>query len=891
MALTNSSIRVFAYALLTLTSSAPLIVGQNTLAAGTPSVGPTVYVAPWGSDHNSGTLQAPWATLHHASFLLEAGETIILRGGLYVNDYLIIPAGVATQQQPITVTAYPGEVPMLTGAGPYGTEITTYSPAVIDGLTFQRPDSNDVVDIWSSDVTVQNCTFKETGGQFVRINGVSNVIVQNNIFDTNGYIDTDGENDAIVMLGASNILIQNNYGTRNGHYFADAIYNPAYGPSKNIVLRDNTIEQHWGGGIGETGQGSLNMLIENNRISHVGEGVAYIKTNFLLNASNNIVRDNVLTDESGWYENNGLLLAGQYNETNSSAENNRIYNNVFYNIGYVPIFLSQRQTSDTVFNYVMNNKIVNNILYQNETQGALFNSTPTTDYIFLETFHSPNKPWPFFPYYNYISNNIIGDDPGNNDVIQYSTPSTYDEWTLNAVQTSYSSYISGNIQANPEFVNANAGDFELASSSPAVGAGAHLAHATAAGTSTAVPVDDPYYFTNGFGVVPGDSIKIGHNAPVTVTAVNYQSRVLTVSSAVSFSRGDTVDLANFNGSAPDLGAFEYSQSAPQSYNVGAATQNATSAEVSWTTSSDATGQVEYGATSAYGQTSLLNSSPETTHTTLLSGLQPNTTYHYAVISTNATGGRTISSDSTFTTPRASGPAIGNPSVSNIGLVGSGNSATAKATISWTTNEAATTQVVYNSGLWHCTYFNATPVTNVSGATSHSVTLTGLVPNSTYHYAVQSSDLSGHTSYSGDLFFTTPAVSAAGPALSAITVNASSGARGWFAAPNGQGYAPSGKTCCGYSFAQATISWKTNVAAHANTILLMPITIGGNVETVELNNATQAAVSGNPAATIAPSLTIYQLAPNTTYEYRVQSTDASGHTTTSPTLQFTTPAID
>ena len=889
MVLTNRAIGIFVCGL--LASFGSLNVGQAAEPAATPSAGPTVYVAPWGNDGNSGSLQAPWATLQHVSFQLQPGETIVLRGGIYVNDYLIIPSGVATQQQPITVAAYPGEVPELVGAGPYGTVIATYSPTVVDGLSFIRPDVNDVVDIWSNYVIVQNCTFKETGGQFVRINGVSNVTVQNNVFDTNGYIDTDGENDAIVMLGASNILIQNNYGTRNGHYFADAIYNPSWGPSKNIVLRDNTIEQHWGGGIGETGQGSLNMLIENNRISHVGEGVAYIKTNLLLNASDNIVRNNLLTDESGWYENNGLLLAGQFNETNSSAENNRIYNNVFYNIGYLPIFLSQRQTSDSVFNYVTNNKIVNNILYQDETQGALFNSPATTVYIFAETFHSPNMPWPFFPYNNYILNNIIGHDPGNNDVIQYSTPATYDDWTLSTVQSSYAGYISDNIQANPEFVNAGAGNFELAGGSPAIATGAHLAHATASGASTSVPVDDPYFFTNGYGVVPGDSVKIGRNSPVSVTAVNYASKVLTVSSAVTFNTGDAVDLANYNGSAPDMGAFEYSSSAPEAFNIAAAVQNATSAEISWTSSANATGQVEFGASSSYGQTSLLNSALATTHSFTLSGLQPSTTYHYAVISTNATGGRSVSSDATFTTPRAAGPVIGNPSVSQITLSGTGTSATANATIRWTTDETATTQVVYNSGLWHCTYFNATPVTNVSGSTSHQVTLTGLAPNSTYHYAVQSSDRSGRTSYSSDLVFTTPAVAAPGPVLSAITVNASSGATGWFAAPNGHGFAPSGKNCCGYSFAQATISWKSNVAASANTVLLMPITIGGSVETVSLNGTTQAAVSGNPAATTTPSLTIYQLAPNTTYEYRVQSTDASGHTTTSPTLQFTTPAIN
>ena len=892
--MTNTTIGICICGL--LVSSALVTVAQDTVSAATPSSsGPRYYVAPWGNDGNSGSLQAPWATLHHASYLLEPGETIILRGGIYVNDYLTVPSGVTTQQQPITVAAYPGEVPMLSGSGPYGTIISIYSPTVIDGLTCMRSDTNDVVDIWASYVTVQNCTFKETNGQFIRINGTSNITIQNNVLDTNGYIDTDGEDDAIVMLGASNVLIQNNYGTRNGHYFADAIYNSAFGPSKNIVLRDNTIEQHWGGGIGETGQGSLNMLVENNRISHVGEGVAYIKSDLLLIASNNIVRNNILAKEAGWYQNNGIVLTGEETPVNSSSENNRIYNNVFYEIGYAPIFLSQRQGTDgsgaVVFNYVTKNRIVNNIFYQDETQGATFYSPATSVYIFAETYHSPNNPWPFYPYYNYVQNNIIGDDPGNNDLFQYSTPTDYYTWTLSAVQSSYSTYIYDNIQANPEFVNADGGNFELTGSSPAIGAGAHLTHTSAAGTSSAVPVNDPYYFTDGFGVVPGDSIKIGHNSPVMVTAVNYSSAVLTVSSQVTFNSGDAVDLANFNGSAPDMGAFEYSASAPEIFNLSAAPENATSAAVSWSTGSSATGQVEYGTSSAYGQTSLLNSNFGTAHTITVSGLQPSTTYHYAVISTSTAGGRSVSADQTFTTPRAPGPVISVPSVGNIALVGSGSSATAKANISWTTDDPATTQVVFNAGLWHCTYFNATAVVDVSGSTSHVVTLTGLVPNATYHYAVQSTDRSGRTSYSSDGVFVTPAAPAPGPVISQISVSATSGATGWFAAPNGQGFAPSGKNCCGYFFSQTTISWKTNVSAKANTVLLMPISIGGSVETVELNSSTQGAVSGNPAATTTPALTIYQLAPNTTYEYRVQSTDSTGNTTTSPTLQFTTPALN
>lgn len=890
----NTTIRISVCGLL-MSISGSRLLAQDILSAGSVSRslgnGPVYYVAPWGNDRNSGSLDAPWATLRHISYSLQAGETLVLRGGIYPNDSLTVPSGVASQNQPITVAAYPGEVPVLTGSAPYGVVISINSPTIIDGITFFRSQANDVLDIWSSYVTVQNCTFKENNGQFIRTDGASNVVIQHNIFDTNGYIDTDGENDAIALLGGSNILIQNNYATRNGHYFADAVYFPEFGPSKNVILRDNTIEQHWGGGIAETGEGALNMLIEGNRISHVGEGVAYIKTGLELNASNNIVRNNIVSDIAGWYDNNGMVLTGQFNRASSNSDNNRIYNNVFYKIGYLPVFLSQRQTNDDEFNYVTNNKIVNNILFDNETQGGIFFDPPSTVYILAETFHSPNKQWPFFPYNNYFLNNIIGDDPANNDLFHYSTATYYDEWTLSAVERNYPSYISGNIQANPEFVNAHAGNFQLSASSPAIASGTHLTHTTASGNSTTIPVQDAYFFTDGFGLIDGDRIKIGHNSPVTVTGVNHIDRRLTVNSAVSFNTGDNVDLANYSGAAPDLGAFPYSSTPPEIYSLSAVPQNGTSANVSWETTESAAAQVEYGTTTAYGQTSLVSSSSANAHALTIAGLQPATTYHYAVISTASNGARSVSSDHTFTTPRAAGPGIDSPTVANITLSGSGNSATAEATIYWTTSEPGTAQVLYSSGGWHATYYNASAISDLTRSTSHAITLTGLLPNSTYHYAVQSTDAVGNTSYSSDYTFTTPPANAPGPVLSNISVNASSGATGWFPAPGGHGWAPAGMSCCGYSFSQATISWHTNVPTTANQILMMPTSIGGSVETVSLNSSTQAAVSGNPAATTTPALTIYQLAPSTTYEYRVQSTNAEGHTTTSPILRFTTPAVD
>jgi hypothetical protein len=69
----------------------------------------------------------------------------------------------------------------------------------------------------------------------------------------------------------------------------------------------------------------------------------------------------------------------------------------------------------------------------------------------------------------------------------------------------------------------------------------------------------------------------------------------------------------------------------------------------WTTDEPSTSQVEYGTTSQYGSSSTVNSSLVTSHSVVLSGLQPSTTYHYAVTSQDAQGNVNTSGDNVFTT--------------------------------------------------------------------------------------------------------------------------------------------------------------------------------------------------------------------------------------------------
>jgi hypothetical protein len=76
------------------------------------------------------------------------------------------------------------------------------------------------------------------------------------------------------------------------------------------------------------------------------------------------------------------------------------------------------------------------------------------------------------------------------------------------------------------------------------------------------------------------------------------------------------------------------------------------ATVSWATDEPADGQVEYGLTSAYGASTALDPSLVTGHAAVISGLVPDTVYHYRVKSRDAAGNLATSSDSTFRTAAA-----------------------------------------------------------------------------------------------------------------------------------------------------------------------------------------------------------------------------------------------
>ncbi len=75
----------------------------------------------------------------------------------------------------------------------------------------------------------------------------------------------------------------------------------------------------------------------------------------------------------------------------------------------------------------------------------------------------------------------------------------------------------------------------------------------------------------------------------------------------------------------------------------------TGATIQWTTDEDADGFVEYGPTTAYGQTGPLQAVRSTTHAVPLTGLTAKILYHARIASKDAFGNAATSSDLTFTT--------------------------------------------------------------------------------------------------------------------------------------------------------------------------------------------------------------------------------------------------
>ena len=91
------------------------------------------------------------------------------------------------------------------------------------------------------------------------------------------------------------------------------------------------------------------------------------------------------------------------------------------------------------------------------------------------------------------------------------------------------------------------------------------------------------------------------------------------------------------------------KAAPKIMNVNVSDISTDSCTINWGTDEPSDSQVEYGFTTGYGKTTILDDTLTLTHSQTLTGLQANTLYHFRVKSKDAKGNQAVSDDYTFTT--------------------------------------------------------------------------------------------------------------------------------------------------------------------------------------------------------------------------------------------------
>ena len=218
----------------------------------------TYYVqATGGSDSNPGTESRPFKTIQYAVNKLNAGDTLLVRSGTYVEVVVIRRSG--TVSAPITIAAYPGESPVIDGrAGVDGlnsglpTAGDLYGTQSRDGTGFRY---TPLVSVEASYITFEGIRVTRSMGRGIRIwkdnTTVTGVIIRDCEFSMSRI------SGLLVERGGENILIEDCDISRSAN-FAPYVRSSSeldWGGglvvkgSHKIVVRGTYIHENWGEGF------------------------------------------------------------------------------------------------------------------------------------------------------------------------------------------------------------------------------------------------------------------------------------------------------------------------------------------------------------------------------------------------------------------------------------------------------------------------------------------------------------------------------------------------------------------------------------------------------------------------------------------------------------------
>jgi hypothetical protein len=201
-------------------------------------------VSPTGSDSNVGSLSAPWRTVQKALGALSAGQRAFVRAGTYSQNLIMTRDGTATN--PITISAYPGERPILQPGGGDSCnnvlQLSNVSYVRVAGLTFQGAngcDNNTNVYVAGSSSHVEISGNEIRNGHDTGLftdPGTLDVHVLANRIHDNGTVGSGNKDHAMYMEGTAHLIANN---LIYDHPFGHAVQ--IYPQADGYIITNNTI--------------------------------------------------------------------------------------------------------------------------------------------------------------------------------------------------------------------------------------------------------------------------------------------------------------------------------------------------------------------------------------------------------------------------------------------------------------------------------------------------------------------------------------------------------------------------------------------------------------------------------------------------------------------------
>ncbi len=497
-----------------------------------------------------------YTSLAGAAAAATAGVEVRIRGGVYSKQ--LSPQHSGDEENYITFTNYQDEVVEITGE--------SLSPAVwIDRKDYIVIDGLEVRNV----------------RRWLNALGADHLIVRNNIFEK--ALDSGGSSKTGIFVQSSKyVKILNNRmhdTTQDNLGMVDCDY---------ALIEGNRITKGYHA-LWALKCSNFNIIRNNyfhNELQKIGEiydcdNAGYGNDNFpkiksYNDAKYNVVEGNVFayTASSG----NSSPYAGiQY-----SAQHGIVRNNVFYETTGPPLDLTI-YGGEAQYNY--GTRVYGNVFFNNNFGGmnitggggSTFDDHIMKNNLFYRNrFVQNDMRWSWYAELDqkpmqmmigrktgilFDNNNIFHSAKDELYVIAYGTrlsssnppPESLSWWEDNNPDV-----FRNNVQAVAMFTDTANYDFTLREGSPMIDAGAFLTLTSGSGSgSTLMTVEDAGWFTDGFGIISGDTIQVeDQKSFAVITAVDYAGNTLTLDRPLSWNSGKGVSLRYF-GRAPDIGAFEF----------------------------------------------------------------------------------------------------------------------------------------------------------------------------------------------------------------------------------------------------------------------------------------------------------------------------------------------